>query len=139
MSLVQFLFSFEGRVRRRDFWLFFIVLTLFYGSLLWAVSDHMYRFNGFGDHFGIFYSIGVVRHNLAASIIGLAALWAKLAVTVKRWHDRDKSGWWILINLIPVIGWAWQVIEGGFFDGTEGPNRFGRSPKSVDGAINRFA
>jgi len=139
MSLVQFLFSFEGRVRRRDFWLFFIALSLLDGSLLWGLRDHMYRFHDLDDTFGPFYGIRLVSHNMPASVIGLAAVWAKLAVTVKRWHDRDKSGWWILINLIPVIGWIWQVIEGGFLDGTEGPNRFGRSPKSVDGAVNRIA
>ena len=139
MSLVQFLFSFEGRVRRRDFWLFFIILTLLDGTLLWGLSDHVYNFHGLDDTFGPFYGIHLVSHNLGASVIGLAAIWAKLAVTVKRWHDRDKSGWWVLINLIPVIGWIWQVIEGGFLDGTEGPNRFGRSPKAADGAINRIA
>lgn len=137
MSLVQFLFSFDGRVRRRDFWIFFIVLTLFYGSVLWAVGEHGHH-DVDGD-FGAFYGLHVVRHNLAATLFGVAAVWAKLAVTVKRWHDRDKSGWWVLINLIPVIGWIWQIVEGGFLDGTGGPNRFGRSPKAVDGAVNRLA
>ena len=39
-----------------------------------------------------------------AQLAAIAALWMKLAVLVKRWHDRDKSGWWVLITFIPVIG-----------------------------------
>ena len=57
--------------------------------------------------------------------------WMSLALQVKRWHDRDKSGTWVFINLIPFIGWIWSLIECGFLDGTPGPNRFGPSPKGI--------
>ncbi|MBV7329929.1 DUF805 domain-containing protein [Chloroflexi bacterium TSY] len=56
------------------------------------------------------------------------ALWPNLAVSAKRWHDRDKSGWWSLIVLIPIIGVIWMLIEVGFLEGTNGPNRFGPEP-----------
>jgi hypothetical protein len=46
-------------------------------------------------------------------------------VYIKRFHDRDKSGWWVLIWLIPIIGAIWLLIELGFLKGTPGPNRFG--------------
>jgi uncharacterized membrane protein YhaH (DUF805 family) len=61
-------------------------------------------------------------------IIFIPLLWIGLAVNVKRWHDRDKSGWWILINLVPVIGGLWSLIETGFLPGTRGSNRFGPDP-----------
>jgi uncharacterized membrane protein YhaH (DUF805 family) len=51
-----------------------------------------------------------------------------LCVYGKRWHDRDKSAWWILIGLIPFIGWIWVLVEVGFLKGTDGPNRFGEDP-----------
>jgi uncharacterized membrane protein YhaH (DUF805 family) len=60
-------------------------------------------------------------------------IWPALALQVKRWHDRDKSGWWVLIAFIPIIGAFWVLIECGFLDGTPGPNRFGPSPKGVSG------
>ena len=41
------------------------------------------------------------------------AVWIGLAVQVKRWHDRDKTGWWVLINLIPSIGQIWVLIQCG--------------------------
>jgi uncharacterized membrane protein YhaH (DUF805 family) len=74
-------------------------------------------------------------------IVNLLLLWPAVAVSVKRWHDRNRSGWWILINLLPIIGWAWALIENGLLRGTAGPNRFGADPLAdapvpapVDGA-----
>jgi hypothetical protein len=49
-------------------------------------------------------------------------------IRVKRWHDRDKSGWWVLIALIPIFGWCWTIVECSFLKGTEGSNRFGTDP-----------
>ena len=49
-------------------------------------------------------------------------------IRVKRWHDRDKSGWWVLIALIPIFGWCWTIVECSFLKGTEGSNRFGPDP-----------
>jgi uncharacterized membrane protein YhaH (DUF805 family) len=46
--------------------------------------------------------------------------WITLAVAVKRDHDRDKSGWWILIIFLSVIGALWYLIECGFLRGTHG-------------------
>jgi uncharacterized membrane protein YhaH (DUF805 family) len=40
---------------------------------------------------------------------------------------------WVLIALIPFVGWFWVLIECGFVDGTMGPNRFGPSPKGITG------
>lgn len=51
-----------------------------------------------------------------------------IIVQVKRWHDRNKSAWWVLINLIPYIGFFWTFIECGFIKGTKGENRYGEDP-----------
>ena len=55
-------------------------------------------------------------------------LWVSLAVSVKRWHDRDMSGWWILSGLVPLIGGIVAIIQTGFLRGTVGDNRFGPDP-----------
>ena len=65
---------------------------------------------------------------LGSVIFFLIILWPAFAIQVKRWHDRDKSGWWVLINLIPIIGPLWALVEIGFLTGTEGSNRFGDNP-----------
>ncbi|OAD23398.1 membrane protein containing DUF805 [Candidatus Thiomargarita nelsonii] len=79
---------------------------------------------------------GIIDGAMGAGIQGiflniiapLILLWPGLATQVKRWHDRNKSGWWVLINLIPIIGWIWALIEVGFLPGTKGNNRFGSDP-----------
>lgn len=134
MSIVQFLFSFEGRVRRLHLWIFFLVLSAVYGGLFWQFG-HWHVSHGEPPNLG--WSLSIVSHNPLVGLLGLAAVWMKLAVLVKRWHDRDKSGWWVLIALIPLIGWLWQLIECGFLEGTPGSNRFGPSPKlSVAPAVS---
>jgi uncharacterized membrane protein YhaH (DUF805 family) len=62
---------------------------------------------------------------LFSGIFALLTLIPIIIVYIKRFHDRDKSGWWVLIGLIPVIGAIWLLIELGFLKGTPGPNRFG--------------
>src|SRR3546814_14546367 len=61
-------------------------------------------------------------------LFNLAILWPGIVIAIKRWHDRDKSGWWILIVLIPIVGPIWALVENGFLAGTAGPNRFGPDP-----------
>src|SRR5262245_20024080 len=58
-------------------------------------------------------------------IFGLLSLIPTVIVYIKRFHDRDKSGWWVLIGLIPIIGAIWLLVELGFLAGTPGPNGFG--------------
>jgi uncharacterized membrane protein YhaH (DUF805 family) len=81
-------------------------------------------------------SAGLYRHRerklqsrngigLFTGIFALLTLIPTIIVYVKRFHDRDKSGWWVLIGLIPIIGVIWLLIELGFLKGTPGPNRFG--------------
>jgi uncharacterized membrane protein YhaH (DUF805 family) len=61
-------------------------------------------------------------------LVVLPSLWIGLVVTVRRLHDRNKSGRWVLVNLVPVVGWLWTLIECGILRGTTGPNRFGQDP-----------
>ena len=65
---------------------------------------------------------------LFSGIFVLLALVPAIMVYIKRFHDRDKSGWWVLIALIPLIGAIWILVELGFLAGTPGPNRFGPPP-----------
>jgi uncharacterized membrane protein YhaH (DUF805 family) len=42
-------------------------------------------------------------------LVLVPALWPGIAVSIKRWHDRNKSGWWVWINLIPLVGAIWSL------------------------------
>lgn len=61
-------------------------------------------------------------------MLGIILLWPHLATTVKRLHDRGRSGWFVLIALIPIIGVVWLWIETWFLPGTPGPNAYGSGP-----------
>lgn len=55
-------------------------------------------------------------------------IWPGIAVSVRRWHDIDVSGWWALIGLVPYVRWIILLVFNGFGRGTMGRNRFGPDP-----------
>jgi uncharacterized membrane protein YhaH (DUF805 family) len=61
-------------------------------------------------------------------VLYVPMIWISLAVQIKRWHDRDKSGWWVLIGMIPCIGPIWAFVECGCLRGSFGPNGYGPDP-----------
>lgn len=108
MTPGQILFSPHGRIPRRTYWLYGVLGLL-----------------GFSFVTGALLGIAGVNEQVASGLPSLLILWPSIAVSAKRWHDRDKSAWWILINFIPLVGFIWALVENGFLRGTEGPNRFG--------------
>jgi uncharacterized membrane protein YhaH (DUF805 family) len=120
--LRKFFFSFDGRVSRTPYWLVLLTVLLI-DALTFFLIDGFELLDGDAMDFerkgpGRFWALLVV----------VPSLWVGLVVSVKRWHDRNKSAWWILIGIIPVIGWLWSLIETGFLPGTNGANRFGADP-----------
>jgi uncharacterized membrane protein YhaH (DUF805 family) len=113
----EILFSFQGRIPRRLYWAAFGIQILI--SIVFNVAIAI---TGGSDE-----NPGTIGLILAIPVM-ILSLWIGLAVAVKRWHDRDKSGWWMLINLIPILGWIWAFVENGCLRGTMGPNRFGDDP-----------
>ncbi len=105
----EFLLTYEGRFNRSRYWAFTLVYLGAY--IVVSMVDSMVGMEG-----------------VLALIFALAAIYPGICVAIKRWHDRDKSGWWVLIALIPIIGAIWTLIECGILKGTDGPNRFGADP-----------
>jgi uncharacterized membrane protein YhaH (DUF805 family) len=66
-----------------------------------------------------------------STIFSLAVLIPSIAVSVRRLHDIDRTGWWVLISLVPLIGWIVLLVFHGQ-DSTPGTNRYGPSPKSTE-------
>ena len=116
MDFKQFYLSAQGRVNRKQWWLK-LILPVFVISIILAFVDMA------TGHFDPEKGVGVF-----SSIFALLVLIPAILVYIKRFHDRDKSGWWVLIVLIPIIGAIWILIELGFLAGTPGPNRFGPPP-----------
>ena len=113
--------DFQGRSRRLEYWMFQLgqwILALLLIVPLVAVSAATDP--GASTAFFDFLTLPIV-------LVWLALIIPNLAVTVRRLHDQDKSGWWILINLIPFGGLVLLVFM--FIDGTPGDNQFGPNPK----------
>lgn len=112
--------TFSGRARRAEYWWYILLYTLIYtgATLIDIALLGLERVLEFG--------IGPMT-----GIVTLALLLPGIALTVRRLHDRDKSGWWLLIALIPVLGGLFLLIQY-VQRGTDGPNRFGPDPLGPD-------
>lgn len=106
----QFLFSIKGRVGRTTYWLASVLPGAVFLALA-AAFDLPARMGYFGF-----------------TVFGLLVLWVTLVIAIKRCHDRDRPGWFVLVALIPVIGSIWLLIELGFLEGSKSENRFGSAP-----------
>jgi uncharacterized membrane protein YhaH (DUF805 family) len=109
MGWGQFLFSFEGRITRQQYWLRFTLPSFVISLIL-----------------GVLAAVPVM--GVISILYTIAIIWPSIAVGAKRCHDRDRSGWFLLIGLIPILGAIWLLIDLGFLRGTSGPNRFGPDP-----------
>lgn len=109
---------FSGRARRKEYWMF--VLCNLGIALVLSLLGQL---------------IGLKEQ--IANLYSLVVLLPSLAVGVRRLHDTDRCGWWLLINLIPVVGTLvflyFMVCEG-----EAGPNRFGEDPKAGLSAAATF-
>ena len=99
--------NFSGRACRSEYWYWILFIVI--ADIVTGIIDA---------------ALGI---QLVTSIFGLVTLLPSLAIAIRRLHDLDRTGWWILLGLIPLIGWIilliWYVTKG-----TDGPNRFGPDP-----------
>jgi len=105
--------GFNGRASRSEYWWW--ILFAFLISIAANIVDR-----SLGG--------GMSTVGLLGGIVALALLLPNIAIGIRRLHDRDKSGWWLLLIFIPLVGAIilviWFVVRG-----TQGPNRFGPDPR----------
>ena len=121
MSIWAVWFSFSGRINRKTYWLKGILLPIgiIVGLFLAGAAADMFS-QVAGD---------ILWYLVLAAF--LAFIVTSLAVSVKRLHDRNRTGWWILTTYIPVVGiivGIWFFVELGFLKGDSWPNRYGDVP-----------
>lgn len=120
--------DFSGRSRRKEYWMFFLFIMLAtivvfaLAALLGGGMDAM------AEGGGMFAGTGLILFGL----LWLAIIVPSIAVQVRRFHDQDKSGWFVLLNFIPYIG-GLIVLVFMCLEGTRGPNKFGPDPKGAIG------
>jgi uncharacterized membrane protein YhaH (DUF805 family) len=117
--------DFEGRSGRQEYWMFFLFCAIVYAVLsvfLFTGLMQMSANPGAG-----FPGMAALGFGLLG-VFGLAVFIPTIAVQVRRFHDQDKSGWMILLALIPYLG-GLIVLIFMCLEGTRGPNRFGPDPR----------
>jgi len=120
-------FDFQGRSRRSEYWLFYL-LTIIVTMVLYVpmLSVGMNFETGEPNAIG-----GLVM--LVLVLVWLGLFIPSLAVLIRRLHDTNRSGWWVLISLLPLVGGLVLFIFT-VLNGTVGPNRFGSDPKAESSA-----
>ncbi|HET8961898.1 DUF805 domain-containing protein [Nocardioides sp.] len=108
--------GFSGRARRSEYWWFFLFNILV--SIVASILDSILGTTSADTNIG-----------LIGSIAGLALFLPSLAVGIRRLHDTSRTGWWILIGLIPIVGWIILIVF--YCLDSHGDNKYGPSPKAV--------
>jgi uncharacterized membrane protein YhaH (DUF805 family) len=140
MTVKKLLFSFEGRIGRKSLWGVVFLLVLF------NIGNSFITY-GFVSRLSEEQFIALL---FVETVMAILLDWCSIATYVKRWHDRDKSGWWVLLIVITMvdslplislptlvavigsIGWLWTLIECGFLPGSYGENKYGQPEKWSD-------
>lgn len=109
---------FNGRARRKEYW-YFVLFNFIIGLILGMIEGLIIVING---------SDPETNFSVLRLIYSLAIFIPSIAVAVRRLHDTDRTGWLILIGLIPLIGWIIFLI---FLvqDSSPGENQYGPNPK----------
>jgi len=117
--------EFSGRSRRKEYWMF--ILGVIIVAVVLSIVEGILGLSGM---------IGGAYGPLTA-LFFLAIIVPSIAVQVRRFHDQDKSGWFVLLGLIPLLG-GLIVLVFMCLEGTQGDNRFGPDPKGAN-AVQAFS
>lgn len=120
MNWWMILFSAQGRIRRSEYALWSFGFTIFVIAMVLALDNFV---SGLTIPYSSYWLYGGALFTW---------LWGLGCLTVKRWHDRDKTGWLCLLILIPVAGIIITAVECGLVEGSPGQNRHGTSPKLMN-------
>jgi uncharacterized membrane protein YhaH (DUF805 family) len=110
--------EFSGRARRKEYWMFALFNVII--SLVIGIIDNI-----------IGTTYGSANTGVLGTIYSLAVLLPSLAVGVRRLHDTGRSGWWLLINLVPCVGWIVFLVFA-IQEGNAGDNQYGPDPKAAE-------
>lgn len=131
---------FNGRARRSEFWWYYLALMIVESVLYFVlVVPGLTAFTTATMEASLAGTAApampgsLAAGQLIMSLVALALLLPTLGVSVRRLHDTDRSGFWVLLGLIPLVGTIILIVWWASA-GTPGPNQYGPDPKVVEQA-----
>ena len=124
LKVLKQYFDFNGRARRKEYWMFLLFNVIV--SFVLGIVDGILGMKT-GSGFGVL-----------GGLYTLAVLLPSLGVTVRRLHDTDRSGWWVLIGFVPIIGFIVLLVFMAM-EGTRGDNNYGADPKTAGDGVPAMA
>jgi uncharacterized membrane protein YhaH (DUF805 family) len=123
-------FAFSGRSRRKEYWMYalFYILVFAVLNVIFGTNDIVSTPTGFGYASRLVGGGGII-----GGLFALASFIPSLAVSVRRLHDQERSGWMLLLVLIPLLG-GFALLVLMCLEGTRGTNRYGPDPKDPSNA-----
>jgi uncharacterized membrane protein YhaH (DUF805 family) len=115
LAVIKNYAGFSGRAGRREYWMFFLIYILIYIALAILAS--------------ILPSALATVFGILTMVFAIGLLIPSLAVAVRRLHDTDHSGWWMLLCIVPFAGL--YILYLLIIEGTQGSNRFGETPVAM--------
>ena len=125
--------DFSGRASRQEFWMFVLFNLLF--AMAWALVAGLLT-GLFGDSFDHDSDRLIFMYKLIAIYYAVTTVPA-MAVGVRRLHDTGRSGWWMLVSLVPIAGGIWLILLM-CLDGSAGDNRYGSPPDGTTGNAPKY-
>lgn len=116
--------DFSGRSRRKEYWMFLLGVVI--AAIVLGIVEGVVGLSGMVGPYGpltLIFLLGIIVPSIA--------------VQIRRFHDQDKSGWFVLLSFIPFVG-GLIVLVFMCLEGTRGPNQYGPDPKDP-GAADTFA
>lgn len=127
--MLNFFFGFHGRIRRTHYFLGALATGLIHGVVVahWLHVNHVYWFRDYTafDPIGMTYLPGFW---LVGGVLAIGCLWAKLALTVKRWHDVGTTGWLTILSFVWGVDWIIFLLLC-LIPPTKGANQYGADPR----------
>jgi uncharacterized membrane protein YhaH (DUF805 family) len=128
MRFTDALLNPNGRLSRGGFWMGSLTLAAMTALAVYSLQSLSRALAPQMSTYGPALVDEGMRPILIGLILAIPVAWMSFCLLVKRWHDRGRSGWWVIVGLVPVIGNLWALVECALLPGGVSGNKYGPAP-----------
>lgn len=128
MRFTDALLNPNGRLSRGGFWMGTMTLAATTALAVYGLQSLIDRLTPQLSVYGPDLGNLNIRPLLIGLLLAIPVAWMSFCLLVKRWHDRGRSGWWVVVGLVPIVGNLWAVVECALLPGSVSGNKYGPAP-----------